>query len=87
MAKQLVFDTEARQDILSGVQKLSKAVAVTRNAVLVANAETLTCLDIATGNPLWSQPLPVAPVPWGITVNRDGCVIVVLEEGQIVCFN
>jgi chaperonin GroEL len=29
MAKQLVFDTEARQHILSGVQKLSKAVAVT----------------------------------------------------------
>ncbi|MGA0369891.1 MAG: chaperonin GroEL, partial [Kiritimatiellia bacterium] len=29
MAKQLVFDTEARQHILSGVQKLSRAVAVT----------------------------------------------------------
>ena len=29
MAKQLIFDTEARQEILSGVQKLSKAVAVT----------------------------------------------------------
>ena len=29
MAKQLVFDTEARQHILAGVQKLSKAVAVT----------------------------------------------------------
>ena len=29
MAKQLVFDSEARQQILAGVQKLSKAVAVT----------------------------------------------------------
>ena len=29
MAKQLIFDTEARQEILSGVQQLSKAVAVT----------------------------------------------------------
>jgi chaperonin GroEL len=29
MAKQLVFDSEARQHILAGVQKLSKAVAVT----------------------------------------------------------
>lgn len=64
----------------------SVAVAVTSNAVLVAGDDRLTALDLTSGKQLWSQPLPVPPVPWGIAVGRGGQVVVTLEDGQVVCF-
>jgi outer membrane protein assembly factor BamB len=64
----------------------SRAVAVTRNAVLIAYDDTLTCLDIKSGRRLWSQSLPMAPVPWGIAVDREGRVIVTMKDGQVVCY-
>ena len=47
MAKQLIFDEEARRKLLSGVEKLAKAVKVTlgpkgRNVVLGKNRATAT---------------------------------------------
>ncbi|MCH8193039.1 MAG: PQQ-binding-like beta-propeller repeat protein [Planctomycetes bacterium] len=64
----------------------SVAVAVTSNAVLVAGRSALTCLDLADGKQLWSQPLPMAPVPWGVAVDRRGRVVVTLKDGQVLCF-
>ncbi|MHC4508095.1 MAG: outer membrane protein assembly factor BamB family protein, partial [Planctomycetota bacterium] len=64
----------------------SEAVAITCNAVLVAGDDYLTCLDLSSGKQLWSQPLPMAPVPWGIVVDRRGRVIVTLTDGQAMCF-
>ena len=64
----------------------SAAVAVTRNSVLVASNNYLTCLDLRSGKQLWSQPLPMAPVPWGIAVDRAGRMIVTLTDGQVICF-
>ena len=65
----------------------SVAVAVTSNAVLVAGRSALTCLDLDDGKQLWSQPLPMAPVPWGVAVDRSGRVIVTLKDGQVLCFS
>lgn len=65
----------------------SAAVAVTMNAVLIAGDDYLTGLDLRRGKQLWSQPLPMAPVPWGIAVDRSGRVIVTLKDGQVMCFS
>ena len=65
----------------------SAAVAVTKNTVLIAGDDYLTGLDLSRGKQLWSQPLPMAPVPWGIAVDRGGRVIVTLKDGQVVCFS
>ena len=64
----------------------SIAVAVAKNAVVVADASKVTALELGSGKQLWSQDLPAAPVPWGIAVNRRGYVIVTLVDGQILCF-
>ncbi len=64
----------------------SVAFAACRNAVLIANTSEVVALDIKSGTKLWSQPLPAAPVTWGMAVDRDGRVVVSLEDGQVVCF-
>jgi len=35
---------------------------------------------------LWAQRLPAVPVRWGIAVDRQGRVIVVLKDGRVLCF-
>jgi len=62
------------------------AFAVAGNAVLVAENQQIVALNLADGRVLWSQPLPGEPVTWGIAVDRDGRVIVTLEDGQVLCF-
>lgn len=64
----------------------SQAIAVTKNTVLIAGDDYLTGLDISRGKQFWSQPLPMAPVPWGIAVDRSGRVIVTLKDGQVMCY-
>ncbi|MCJ7675504.1 MAG: PQQ-binding-like beta-propeller repeat protein [Sedimentisphaerales bacterium] len=66
--------------------KDSVAWAVCSNAVLVAAKSQIVALNIEDGSVLWSQPVPAAPVPWGLAVDRDGRVIVTLEDGKILCF-
>jgi len=43
-------------------------------------------LNLQDGKMLWSQSVPSAPVPWGLAVDRDGRVVVTLEDGQVLCF-
>ena len=63
----------------------SVAVAVCRNAVVVARAEDVVALDIESGKPLWTHPLPAAPVPWGLAVDRDGRIVLTLDDGRVLC--
>jgi outer membrane protein assembly factor BamB len=65
----------------------SLAVAASDNAVLVADAATITALDMQNGNVLWSHPLPAPPVPWGLAVDRDGRVLLSLKDGTVLCFS
>ena len=73
------------------------AVAITKNAILVAGLDrdarnpqqtqpALCALDLADGKPLWKQPLPAAPVAWGLALDRDGRLIATLIDGRVVCF-
>lgn len=63
----------------------SVAVALTTNAVIVADVSKVTAIDLSSGIPLWSENLPSAPVPWGMAVDRNGRVILSLVDGQVLC--
>ena len=56
------------------------------NAVVVAGKSQVIALKLEDGKVLWSQPLPSPAVTWGMAVDRDGRVIVTLENGQVLCF-
>jgi outer membrane protein assembly factor BamB len=64
----------------------SVAVAACSNAVVVAGKSRVSALNLDDGAALWSEAVPSAPVPWGMAVDRDGRVVVALEDGQVVCF-
>ncbi len=64
----------------------SIAVAVAKNAVVIADASQVAALDLKNGRTLWSQAVPSAPVPWGLAIDRDGRIIVTLEDGKVLCF-
>jgi outer membrane protein assembly factor BamB len=52
---------------------------------VIANESEIVALNLKDGGILWSQPVPSPPVPWGLAVDRNGCVIVTLEDGQVLC--
>lgn len=64
----------------------SVALAVCRNAVIVAKQNEVVSVDIQDGKILWKQPVPSSPVPWGLAVDSDGRIIVTLEDGKTICF-
>jgi outer membrane protein assembly factor BamB len=64
----------------------SVAVAICRNAVVVAEKTKVVVLDIKDGRVLWSQPVPSPPVTWGLAVDHKGRVVVTLEDGTVMCF-
>ena len=66
--------------------KESLALAVGPNAVVVAQPKSVSAYNLKDGSQLWTHPLPVPPVLWGLCVNRDGRVLVTLENGTVVCF-
>ena len=45
----------------------------------------LESLSVQDGSLLWKVPLPAAAVEGGIVVNRDGRIVVSLQNGQIMC--
>ena len=62
------------------------AVAVCRNAVLVAMESEIYALDLQDGGLLWKQPVPSTPVSWGMAVDHDGNTIVTCKGGRVLCF-
>ena len=64
----------------------SVALVITGNAVVVADEKEVRALSLVTGQPIWTQPLPTSPVPWGMAVNAQGAVILTLRDGRVVCF-
>jgi len=64
----------------------SAAIAVCKNAVVIANKSEIVALSLKDGGILWSQPVPSSPVPWGLAVDRNGRIIVTLEDGKVMCF-
>ena len=66
--------------------KDSLAMAVCSNTVMVAEKSKIVALNIKDGSVFWSENVALAPVSWGLAVDRDGRVIVTLEDGQILCF-
>jgi outer membrane protein assembly factor BamB len=62
------------------------ALAVGRNAVVLASPTELRAIALGDGRELWKQPLPAAPVPWGLALQRDGRIVVALEDGQVLAF-
>ena len=46
----------------------------------------VTALDINTGESIWQQKLDGNPLPNALLIDRDGQVIVVMEDGGIACF-
>jgi outer membrane protein assembly factor BamB len=66
--------------------KTSAAVAVCRNAVVVAEENRIVALSIEDGHVLWSGPLPNPPVEWGLAMDRNGRTVVALKDGRILCF-
>jgi outer membrane protein assembly factor BamB len=78
---------------VDGVQPLwtydcpaSVALAVGRNAAVIAGPTELVAVNLADGRTLWTQRLPAPPVPWGLALDRRGRAIVTLENGRIHCF-
>jgi hypothetical protein len=74
------------------------AVAVTKNAVLVAGLDRdaknpdrtesgLCAVSLADGKTLWKQSLPSAPVAWGLAVDRTGRMVVTLLDGRVLGFD
>lgn len=64
----------------------SRAVAVTKNAVVLAEETELIVLDLASGKILWTAPLEYPPVQHGIAVCRDGTILLTLEDNSIRSF-
>ena len=62
------------------------ALAIGSNAAVIATGQELLAVDLRDGHRLWTQPLPGSPVPWGLALQRDGRVIVALEQGAILSF-
>ena len=62
------------------------ASVLCKNAVVIAKKNEIVAMSLQDGKILWTQPLPVSPVPWGLAVDRDGNTIVTLKNGQVLCF-
>jgi outer membrane protein assembly factor BamB len=63
----------------------SVAMAVCKNAVVMACKSKIVALDLQDGKVLWAEDVSVPPVPWGLAIDRDGHAIVTLEDGQVLC--
>ena len=64
---------------------VSVAMAVCKNAVVMACKSKVIALNLQDGKVLWTEDVSAAPVPWGLAIDRDGRAVVTLEDGQVLC--
>jgi len=64
----------------------AQAMAVCRNAVVLATDRELIAMDPGNGEVQWRQPLPSPPVLWGLAVDSAGRAVVTLIDGRVLCF-
>ncbi len=64
----------------------STAIAVSKNAVIIAEPSKVLAKSLKNGRLLWSQPIPSPTVPWGLAIDRSGRVIAALKDGSVMCF-
>jgi hypothetical protein len=72
------------------------AVALGKNAALVAGvtrdkqgavtAAGIAAVQLTDGKVLWTEPLPAAPVAWGVALDRDGRIVVTMTDGRVAAF-
>ena len=71
-----------------------KAIVTTKTARLTCQPSPgpkgpqwrLVALQRKSDAELWRQPLPAAPVRWGLAVDAAGRIFVSLKNGQVLCF-
>jgi outer membrane protein assembly factor BamB len=80
------------QSNIAGVKPLwtvntpgGRALAVGKNAAVVATDKAVEAFDLGDGRRLWRHPLASPPVHWGLALTRNGGVLVSLENGEVVC--
>ena len=76
----------------------TNAVVVAKDGFLVAGVDRegkgsevkttggLAAVSLAGGKVLWKVALPAAPSGWGLAVDKDGRILVSLQDGRVVCF-
>jgi len=62
----------------------SSALAVGKNAAVVATDKEVWALALEGGDELWRHELAAPPVQWGLSVDREGSVIVSLSNGTVL---
>jgi hypothetical protein len=45
----------------------------------------IAALNLKSGKARWQQSLPAAPVSFGLALDREGRILVTLQDGQMVC--
>ena len=75
------------------------AVAILKDAVVLAGVNRagtgedaqvrswICALDVEDGKELWRHALPAAPVAFGVAIDRDGRILVSLQDGRVLCFS
>jgi outer membrane protein assembly factor BamB len=73
---------------VTGGYGIIKGVVLTQNAVIVMrrSPHQLTAYNVDSGTPLWTKALPGEALQWGLAVDKDGNVLVTLQNGDVLCY-
>ena len=57
-----------------------------RRRGLWASTWVVSALNIDNGSLLWQERLESAALPGGLLIDRDGRIVVVLQDGSAICY-